>query len=168
MALIKAVNGKNPQWGDNCYFSENASIVGNVTMGNDCSVWFNAVLRGDVDGIVMGNKINVQDGACIHQSYGIPVVIEDDVSIGHNATVHGCTLHRGALIGMGAVVLDKACVGEGAIVAAGAVVTQGTQIPPCEIWGGIPAKFIKNVREGQAEEFATHYMEIKKWYNTED
>ena len=164
MAIIKSVNGKAPKWGKDCYFAENAAIVGDITMGNDCSVWFNAVLRADVAGIRMGNKVNVQDGACIHQSHGIPVNIEDEVSIGHNATVHGCTIHRGALIGMGAVVLDRSVIGAGAIVAAGAVVTQGTEIPPCEIWGGIPAKFIKKVREHQAEEFAAHYMNIKTWY----
>ena len=162
--LTKPVNGKGPQWGRNCDFSENATIVGDVTLGDDCSVWFCAVLRADVDGIRIGNRVNIQDGACVHQSHGTPVEIEDDVSVGHNATVHGCTLRRGCLIGMGATVLDKAEVGEGAIVAAGAVVLQGTKIGPNELWAGVPAKLVKQTKPGQAEEFAQHYIEIKKWY----
>ena len=162
--LTKQVNGKAPRWGNHCYFSENATIVGDVTMGDDCSVWFCAVLRADVDGIRIGNRVNIQDGACVHQSHGTPVVIEDDVSVGHNATVHGCILRRGCLIGMGATVLDAAEVGEGAVVAAGAVVLQGTKIGANELWAGVPAKLVKRTAPGQAEEFAQHYMEIKKWY----
>lgn len=164
MALIKEVKGKKPVWGENCYFSENATIVGDVIMGDDCSVWFSAVLRADVAGIRMGNRVNVQDGACVHQSHDVPVIIEDDVSIGHLANVHGCILRKGSLVGMGATVLDKAEVGEGSIIAANALVLQGTKIGTNEIWGGIPARLIKKTHEGQAEEYAKHYMEIKKWY----
>lgn len=164
MALIKTVKNKKPTWGKRCYFAVNATIAGDIRMGDDCSVWFGAVLRADVDGITMGSRVNVQDGACVHQTHNYPVTIEDDVSIGHNATVHGCTLRRGSLVGMGAVVLDRADVGAGSIVAAGAVVAQGTHIGPGEIWGGIPAKLIKRVAEGQAETFARHYMDIKKDY----
>ena len=127
-------------------------------------MWFGAVLRADVDNITIGSRVNIQDGACVHETHGYSVMIEDDVSIGHNATVHGCTLRRGSLIGMGAVVLDRADVGAGSIVAAGAVVAQGTHIGPGEIWGGIPAKLIKRAAEGQSETFAQHYMDIKKDY----
>ena len=117
----------------------------------------------------MGNRVNVQDGACVHVTYKTgPTIIEDDVSIGHNATVHACTIRKGALIGMGATVLDDAEVGPGAIVAAGALVLQGTKIGEHEIWGGVPAKFIKKTRPDQAESFAAHYVGYSKWYLEED
>lgn len=165
MALIKSYKGISPKWGKDCYFSENATIVGEVVMGDECSVWFNAVVRGDVANISMGNRINVQDGACVHVTNGTgPTIIEDDVSIGHNATVHGCTLRRGALIGMGAVVLDHADVGEGAVVAAGSLVLQHTKIGAYEIWGGVPAKFLKKASADQALSFAKHYVEYSKEY----
>ena len=158
-----------PQWGRDCYFSENAAIVGDVKMGDECSVWFGATVRGDVAPITMGNRVNVQDGACIHVHNTVgPAFIEDDVSIGHNATVHACTLKRGCLVGMGAVVLDFSVVGEGAIVAAGSVVTQRTVIGDHEIWGGVPARFIKKTQPGQAETYARHYVEYTKWYLEEE
>lgn len=164
MAFIKEVNGKAPSWGNNCYLAENAVLAGDVTMGDDCSVWFGAVLRADVDAIRMGCRVNVQDSACIHQSQGSPVVIEDDVSIGHGAVVHACRLRRGALVGMNATVLDGAEVGEEAIIAAGAVVLAGTKVGPCEIWAGVPARRVKEADREQALTFAKHYMEIKEWY----
>ena len=164
MALIKSVNDNTPKWGEGCYFSENATIAGDVTMGKDCSIWFNAVLRADVDYIKIGDRVNVQDGCCIHETTGIPVAIEDDVTIGHNATVHGATIHKGALIGMGSTLLDHSEVGEGSIVAAGALVLQGTKIPAHEIWGGVPAKFLKKTSSDQAEEFSKHYVVMKEWY----
>ena len=164
MAFIKEVNGKAPSWGNNCYLAENAVLAGDVTMGDDCSVWFGAVLRADVDDIRMGGRVNVQDCACIHQSQGSPVVIEDDVSIGHGAVVHACRLRRGALVGMNATVLDGAEVGEEAIIAAGAVVLAGTKVGPCEIWAGVPARRVKEADREQALTFAKHYMEIKEWY----
>ena len=164
MAFIKEVNGKTPSWGNNCYLAENAVLAGDVTMGDDCSVWFGAVLRADVDAIRMGCRVNVQDCACIHQSQGSPVVIEDDVSIGHGAVVHACRLRRGALVGMNATVLDGAEVGEEAIIAAGAVVLAGTKVGPCEIWAGVPARRVKEADREQALTFAKHYMEIKEWY----
>lgn len=164
MAFIKEVNGKAPSWGNNCYLAENAVLAGDVTMGDDCSVWFGAVLRADVDDIRMGCRVNVQDCACIHQSQGSPVVIEDDVSIGHGAVVHACRLRRGALVGMNATVLDGAEVGEEAIIAAGAVVLAGTKVGPCEIWAGVPARRVKEADREQALTFAKHYMEIKEWY----
>ena len=164
MAFIKEVKGKAPSWGNNCYLAENAVLAGDVTMGDDCSVWFGAVLRADVDAIRMGCRVNVQDCACIHQSQGSPVIIEDDVSIGHGAVVHACRLRRGALVGMNATVLDGAEVGEEAIIAAGAVVLAGTKVGPCEIWAGVPARRVKEADREQALTFAKHYMEIKEWY----
>ena len=164
MAFIMEVNGKAPSWGNNCYLAENAVLAGDVTIGDDCSVWFGAVLRADVDAIRMGFRVNVQDCACIHQSQGSPVVIEDDVSIGHGAVVHACRLRRGALVGMNATVLDGAEVGEEAIIAAGAVVLAGTKVGPCEIWAGVPARRVKEADREQALTFAKHYMEIKEWY----
>lgn len=169
MAIIKTVYGKTPQWGSGCYFSETAAIVGEVTMGNECSVWFSAVVRGDVAPVTMGNRCNVQDGACVHVTNGTgPTVMEDDVTIGHNATVHACTLRSGCLIGMGATVLDKADVGEGAIVAAGALVLNGTKIGDHEIWGGVPAKFLKKTSPDQAESFAAHYAQYAADYLAEE
>ena len=135
MALIKSYKGCSPKWGKDCYFSENATLVGDVTLGDQCSVWFNAVVRGDVA----------------------------PITIGHNVTVHACTIHNGALIGMGATLLDDCEVGEGSIVAAGALVLQGTKIPPHEIWGGVPAKYIKPTRPGQTDNSA-HYVEYAKEY----
>ncbi len=165
MAIIKTVKGLSPKWGRDCYFSENAAIVGEVVMGDECSVWFNAVVRGDVAPVTLGNRVNIQDGAVVHVTNTTgPVLMEDDVTVGHNATVHACTIRRGALIGMGSTVLDNVEVGEGAIVAAGALVLQDTKIGPHEIWGGVPAKFLKNTRPGQAESFAKHYVEYSKWY----
>lgn len=165
MALVKSIKGLTPTWGSECYFSENATIVGEVNMGDGCSVWFNAVIRGDVAPITIGNRVNVQDGACIHVTNTTgPVHIDDDVTIGHNATVHACTIHRGALIGMGATLLDNCEIGEGAVVAAGALVLSGTKIGNHEIWGGVPARYIKPSRPNQAESFAAHYVEYSKWY----
>ena len=164
MALIKSYKGLTPKWGKDCYFSENATIVGEVTMGDQCSVWFNAVVRGDVAPITIGDRTNVQDGSCIHVTHETgPTHIGSDVTIGHNVTVHACTIHDGALIGMGSTLLDGCEVGEGAIVAAGALVLQNTKIPPHEIWGGVPAKYLKPTRPGQTDN-AAHYVEYAKEY----
>ena len=169
MALIKPIRGLTPKWGRDCYFSENATIVGDVTMGDECSVWFNAVVRGDVAPITIGDRTNIQDGACIHVTNTTgPTVIGNDVTIGHNATVHACTIRDGALVGMGATLLDNCEVGEGAIVAAGALVLQNTMIGPHELWGGVPARYIKQAKPGQAESFARHYVEYAKWYMAEN
>ena len=165
MALIKSIKGLTPKWGRDCYFSENATIVGEVTMGDECSIWFNAVVRGDVAPITIGDRTNVQDGSCIHVTNTTgPTVIGNDVTIGHNATVHACTIRDGALIGMGATLLDHCDIGEGAVVAAGALVLQNTKIGAHELWGGVPAKFIKHTRPDQAENFGLHYVEYSKWY----
>ena len=164
MAYTREVNGKTPSWGKRCYLADNATLAGDIEMGDDCSVWFGAVLRADVDAIRIGNRVNIQDCACLHQTGGSPVVLHDDVSIGHGAVVHACTVEEEALIGMNAVVLDDAVVGKGAVVAAGAVVLAGTKIPPYEIWAGIPARKVKDADKGQSLDFARHYMDIKEWY----
>jgi len=130
MAYTREVNGKTPSWGKRCYLADNATLSGDIEMGDDCSVWFGAVLRADVDAIRIGNRVNIQDCACLHQTGGSPVVLHDDVSIGHGAVVHACIVEEEALIGMNAVVLDDAVVGKGAVVAAGAVVLAGTKITP--------------------------------------
>jgi carbonic anhydrase/acetyltransferase-like protein (isoleucine patch superfamily) len=141
MALILPVNGKQPVFGDNIYLAENCTVVGDVTTGADCSVWFNAVVRGDVHFIKMGNKVNVQDGAIIHCTYQkAPTTIGNNVSIGHRAIVHGCTVHDNVLIGMGAIVMDHAVIGQNSIIAAGAIVLENTIVEPGSVYAGIPAK----------------------------
>ncbi|MGL4520136.1 MAG: gamma carbonic anhydrase family protein [Phocaeicola sp.] len=173
MALIKSVRGFTPVFGKNCYLAENATIVGDVTMGDDCSIWFNAVLRGDVNTIRMGNRVNVQDGSVLHTLYEKSVVeIGDDVTIGHNVTVHGATIESGALIGMGSTLLDHAVVGQGAIVAAGALVLANTIIEPNTLWAGVPAKFIKNIPAEQSRELnqkiANGYLMYASWFKEEE
>lgn len=172
MALIKSVRGYTPKVGENCFLAENATLVGEVEMGNDCSIWFNTVLRGDVNGIKIGNRVNIQDGSVLHTLYQKSTIeIGDDVSIGHNVTIHGATIKEGALVGMGAVVLDHVVVGEGAIVAAGAVVLSNTVIKAGELWGGAPAKFIKMVDPQQSKEInqriAKNYLMYAGWYKEE-
>ena len=169
MALIIPVRGFTPKVGADCFLAENATLVGDVTMGDGCSIWFNAVLRGDVNTITIGNNVNIQDGSVLHTLYQKSTIeIGDDVSIGHNVTIHGAKIHDYALIGMGAVVMDDAEVGEGAIVAAGAVVLSRTKIGPGELWGGAPAKFIKMVETEKAREMnqkiAHNYLMYSKWY----
>ena len=169
MALIKELNGITPQYGKNCYFSETATIIGDVVMGDDCSVWFGAVLRGDVNPIRIGNRVNIQDGAVLHTLYKKSVVeIGDDVSLGHNVVIHGARLEPHCLIGIGSVVLDHAVVGENAIIAAGSVVLQNTIVEPGYIYAGVPAKKIKPVDPEQTEEMikgiATNYLTYASWY----
>jgi carbonic anhydrase/acetyltransferase-like protein (isoleucine patch superfamily) len=168
MALIKSVRGIHPQFGDNCWFADNATIIGDVTMGTDCTVWFNAVVRGDVNSIRIGNRTNIQDGAVIHCTYQrYKTTIGDSVSIAHNAIVHGCTLENNVLVGMGAIVMDGAVVGEGSIIAAGAIVTQHTVVPPGSIYAGNPARFLKAVSPEQAEIFArtaNNYVMYAEWF----
>ena len=173
MALIKTIQGKSPKFGKNCYLSENACVIGEVEMGDDCSVWFNAVVRGDVNYIKIGNRVNIQDGSCLHTLYKKAAIeIGDDVTIGHNVTVHGAKIGNGALIGMGATLLDDSHIGDGAIIAAGALVLKNTQIGPGELWGGGPAKFIKKVDPEQAKELnvgiAGHYLMYSKWFTDEN
>ncbi len=169
MAVIKEVNGKKPQLGENCFIAENATIVGDVKCGNDCSFWFNAVVRGDVHYIKMGNKVNVQDGAVIHCTYQkSPTTIGNNVSIGHNAIIHGCTIHDNVLIGMGAIVMDDCIIESGSIIAAGAVVTAKTVVKEGSLYAGVPAKYIKqvdeNLRTGEIERIANNYVKYSSWF----
>lgn len=169
MALIKAVKGISPKFGNNCYLADNASVIGDVVMGDDCSVWFNAVVRGDVHYIRIGNKVNIQDGAVIHCTYQeSPTNIGNNVSIGHNAIVHGCTLHDNVLVGMGAVVMDNCVVKEYSIIAAGAVVLENTVIEPRSIYAGIPAKKVKTVSQkqmkGLIENATGNYLMYAGWF----
>ena len=169
MALIKSLNGKSPQIPDDCFIAENATIVGEVTMGNQCSVWFNAVIRGDVHYIKMGNKVNVQDGAVIHATYQkSPTNIGNNVSIGHNAIVHGCTLHDNVLIGMGSIVMDDCIVESNSIIAAGAVVTQNTKVEAGSIYAGVPAKKVKDISKelisGEIDRIANNYVKYSSWF----
>ncbi|MDE7025370.1 MAG: gamma carbonic anhydrase family protein [Paramuribaculum sp.] len=173
MALIIPLRGTTPKIGNDCFLAENATIIGDVEMGSECSIWFNTVLRGDVNSIRIGNRVNIQDGSVLHTLYQKSTIeIGDDVSIGHNVTLHGCKIHNLALIGMGAVVMDDAEVGEGALVAAGSVVLSRTKIGPNELWGGAPAKFIKMVDPVQSREMnqkiAHNYLMYSKWYDNHD
>lgn len=173
MALIKSVRNFTPKIGDDCYLADNATIIGDVEIGNQCSIWFNTVLRGDVNSIRIGNRVNIQDGTVIHTLYEKSVVeIGDDVSIGHNVTLHGATVKDNALVGMGSTILDYAVVGEGAIVAAGALVLAHTVVPPHTLWGGVPAKFIKQVDPTQSKELnkkiANGYLMYASWFKEED
>ena len=169
MALIKTVNGDTPAFGENCFLAENATITGNVKMGNECSVWFNAVIRGDVHYIKMGNKVNVQDGAVVHCTYKkSPTNIGNNVSIGHNALVHGCTIKDNVLIGMGAIIMDDVVIESNSIIAAGAIVTKGTHVESGCVYAGAPAKKLKEVGiellEGEINRIADSYIMYSEWY----
>lgn len=169
MALIKSVRGFTPQIGNDCFLADNATIIGDVKIGDECSIWFNTVIRGDVNSIRIGNGVNIQDGSVLHTLYEKSTIeIGDNVSVGHNVTIHGATIKDYALIGMGSTVLDHAVIGEGAIVAAGALVLKNTIIEPNTIWGGVPAKFIKQVDPEQSKEInhkiAKNYLMYSTWY----
>ena len=169
MALIREIRGKTPVFGKNCWMAENAVVVGDVSMGDECSIWYNAVIRGDVHYIRIGSRVNIQDGAVVHCTYQkSPTSIGNNVSIGHNAIVHGCTIKDNVLIGMGAIVMDDCIVESGSIVAAGAVVTQGTHIKEGSLYAGVPAKFIKEVsqelRQGEIERIAQNYIKYSGWF----
>lgn len=169
MALIIPLRRHNPEIGKDTFLADNATIVGDVVMGEKCSVWFNAVLRGDVNSIRIGDRVNIQDGSVLHTLFKKSTIeIGNDVSIGHNVTIHGAKIHDMALIGMGSVLLDDAEVGEGAIVAAGSVVLSRTKIGPNELWAGAPAKFIKMVDPAQSREInvkiAGNYLMYSRWY----
>ncbi|MFO8086346.1 MAG: gamma carbonic anhydrase family protein [Bacteroidales bacterium] len=169
MALIKSVKGNTPVMGKDCFLADNATVVGDVEMGDLCSVWFNAVIRGDVHYIRMGNKVNVQDGAIIHGTYQkSPTNIGHNVSIAHNAIIHGCTIHDNVLIGMGAIVMDDAVIESNSVIAAGAVVTKGTRVESGSVYAGMPAKKIKSIDrkllEGEVERIADAYNLYANWY----
>lgn len=166
--MIRSVRGFQPQFGENCWFADNATIVGDVTMGRDCTVWFNAVIRGDVNSIRMGDRVNIQDGAVIHCTYQkSKTIIGNYVSIAHNAVVHGCTIEDKVLVGMGAIIMDGAVIGTGSIIAAGAIITQNTVVPPGSIYAGNPARFLKPVSPEATDVFmrtADNYVMYAGWF----
>jgi len=169
MPVILPVKGILPTFGNDCFIAPNATIVGDVSMGNACSIWFNAVLRGDVNMIRMGNRVNVQDGAIIHCTYlKAATLIGNNVSIGHNAIVHGCVIQDNVLIGMGAIVMDNAEIGSNSIIAAGAVVLENTIIEPGSIYAGVPAKKVKDISEemisGEINRIAENYVMYSGWF----
>lgn len=169
MAFVRDLRGFSPRFGKNCFLAETAAIIGDVAMGDDCSIWYGAVLRGDVNTITLGNRVNIQDGAVLHTLYERSVVeIGDDVSVGHNVTVHGARVEDRCLIGMGATLLDNVVVGTGSIVAAGAMVLTGTAIEPGTVYAGVPAKKVKTLTPEEQERMifqnAQGYLMYKEWY----
>jgi carbonic anhydrase/acetyltransferase-like protein (isoleucine patch superfamily) len=170
--MIKPVHGIMPQFGEDCFIAENATIVGDVIMGDQCSIWFNAVVRGDVNFIRIGNKVNIQDGAVLHCTYQKTTVhIGNNVSIGHNAIVHGCTIHDNVLVGMGAIVMDNCEIGSNTIIAAGAVVLEGTKVEAGSIYAGVPAKKVKDINQeliqGEIDRIANNYLMYSGWFKEE-
>lgn len=171
MPIILPVNNFEPSFGEDCFIAPNATIVGNVVMGNNCSIWFNAVVRGDVNAILIGDKVNIQDGAVIHCTYlKYATTIGNNVSIGHNALVHGCTLHNNVLIGMGAIVMDGCVVNSNSIIAAGAVLLENTTVEAGSIYAGVPAKKVKDISQelisGEINRIANNYLMYSSWYNS--
>lgn len=171
--IIKTVNGKSPNIASDCFVAENATIIGDVILGEQCSVWFNAVIRGDVHYIKIGNKVNIQDGAVIHCTYQKhPTIIGNNVSIGHNAIVHGCTVKDNVLIGMGAIVMDNCVIESNSIIAAGAVITQNTVVESGCIYAGVPAKKVKDINQsdfaGEIERISSNYVMYSDWFKNED
>jgi len=169
MALIRSVRGFTPKLGADCFLAETAVVIGDTVMGDGCSVWYNAVVRGDVNSIRIGDRVNIQDGAVLHCTYQkCSLTIGNDVSIGHNAIVHGCTVHDKVLIGMGAIVMDQAVIGEGSVIAAGAVVTQGTVVEPGSLMAGVPAKRIgpvsADLSRNEIERIARNYGMYASWF----
>lgn len=169
MPVILPVKGIAPDIPEGCYVAENATIVGDVVFGQECSIWFNAVVRGDVNSIRFGNKVNIQDGACIHCTYQkAKTTVGNNVSIGHHAIVHGCTVEDNVLIGMGAIVMDNVVVGRNSIIAAGAVVLENTKIPPGSVYAGVPAKKVKDISEdlleGEVQRIANNYVMYSGWF----
>jgi carbonic anhydrase/acetyltransferase-like protein (isoleucine patch superfamily) len=168
MAIIRSIRGIDPKWGKNCFFAENSTLIGEVVLGDNCSIWFNAVIRGDVHSITIGNNTNIQDGAIIHCTYQkANTVIGNNVSIAHNAVVHGCTVNDDVLIGIGAIILDKAIIGNGSVIAAGAVVLPGTNVAENSVYAGIPAKKVKEVSQNLREiikKTAENYIMYADWY----
>jgi carbonic anhydrase/acetyltransferase-like protein (isoleucine patch superfamily) len=167
--LIKELNGCTPVYGKECFFADNAVLIGDVVLGDNCSVWYHAVIRGDVHWIRIGNKVNIQDGAVVHCTYQkSPTTIGNSVSIGHNAIVHGCTIHDKVLVGMGAIVMDDCVVESNSIIAAGAVLTQGTRVEAGTIYAGVPARKVKDISKelisGEIERIANNYIQYAGWY----
>lgn len=169
MPIILPVHDKYPEIPSDCFVADNATIVGEVTMGSECSVWFNAVIRGDVHYIKIGNKVNIQDGAVIHATYQkSPTNIGNNVSIGHNAIVHGCTIQDNVLIGMGSIIMDDCIVESNSIIAAGAVVTKNTRVEAGSIYAGVPAKKVKDISaeliSGEIDRIANNYVKYSSWF----
>lgn len=169
MALIKTVRGISPKIGEDCFLADNATLTGEVVMGDNCSVWFNAVVRGDVTHIHIGNNVNIQDGVTIHGTYKkAPVEIGNNVSIAHNAIVHGCTINDNVLIGMGAIIMDHAVIESNSIIAAGALIPKGTVVKSGSVYAGVPARKIKDIDkellEGEIERIANSYNMYASWY----
>ena len=169
MAYIFPVNGNSPAFGENCFIAPNATVVGDVIMGDDCSAWFNSVIRGDVNSIRLGSKVNVQDGAVIHCTFGkTKTIIGNNVSIGHNAIVHGCVIANDVLIGMGAIVMDNCHIASNSIIAAGAVVLENTIVEQGSIFAGVPAKKVKDISlemiSGEINRIAENYLKYSKWF----
>lgn len=169
MPVILPVKGIMPQIPESVFVAPNATIVGDVVMGEECSIWFNAVLRGDVNSIRMGDRVNIQDGACIHCTYEkTKTILGNNVSVGHNAIVHGCTVEDNVLIGMGAIVMDNVHIGSNTIIAAGAVVLEGTEVPAGCIFAGVPAKKVKDISkeltEGEIDRIASNYVMYSSWF----
>lgn len=167
--LIKSVRGFTPFYGKECFFAENATLIGDIIMGSECSVWYQAVIRGDVNAIRIGDRVNIQDGAVVHATFETSSThIGNRVSIGHNAIIHGCTIHDNVLIGMGSIIMDHCVIGSNSIIAAGAVVTKNTIIPPGSIYGGLPAKKIKevdrNLQKNEIERIASNYIKYASWF----
>jgi carbonic anhydrase/acetyltransferase-like protein (isoleucine patch superfamily) len=173
MALIKSLRGFDPQFGKNCYLAENATVIGDVIMGDDCSIWFQAVVRGDVHSIRMGNKVNIQDGAIVHCTYQrAPTTIGNNVSVGHRAIVHGCTIHDNVLVGMGAMIMDHALVNSNCLIAAGAVVLENSVLESNCIYAGVPAKKVKELSPEQFADtigrISNAYVKYASWYQEKD
>ena len=170
--LIKTVRDFTPQWGSDCFIAENATLIGDLVMGNQCSVWYQAVIRGDVNSIRIGNRVNIQDGAVIHATYEkTKTIIGNDVSIGHNAIVHGCILKDNVLVGMGSIVMDNCIVESNSIIAAGSVITQNTHVPAGTIYAGVPARKIKDIdsdlQKGEIERIAKNYLMYSGWFKSD-
>lgn len=169
MGLLRELNGVRPQLGKDCFVAENATLIGRVTAGDNCSFWYNCVLRGDVNDLTLGDRVNIQDGVVVHGTYQKTAThIGNDVSVGHNAIVHGCVIHDKVLIGMGAIVMDNAIVHSGSVIAAGSVVLEGTIVEANSIYAGIPAKKVKDLDPDTApemlKEIATKYVMYSGWY----
>jgi len=171
MAFLFEIKGVKPLWGKDCFIASNATLCGDIIMGDDCSIWFNAVVRGDVNSIRMGNKVNVQDGAVIHCTYlKSKTEIGNNVSIGHNAIIHGCVIEDNVLVGMGAIIMDQAKIGSNSIIAAGAVVLENTIVEPGSIYAGVPARKVKDISQelikGEIERIANNYLMYAGWYES--
>jgi len=173
MALIKGVRGFSPEFGQDCWMAETATVIGDVKMGDQCSIWFNTVVRGDVNSIRIGDRVNIQDNAVIHCTFEQAATqIGNDVSIGHSALVHGCTIEDKVLIGMGAIVMDRCVVKTGSIIAAGAVLLEGTVVESDCIYAGVPAKKVKEISpelfQDQVERIAKNYITYSSWFKEEE